>query len=146
MFPSLFLPLRGFNTHLVQSEEGGGDRRLTPYALPWLQLPCSLPNLFSTVSASSAGPVLSRPTASLGQLFTSRFTFLLILFSPSRAELPFCLPFGYKMGLLWDLTVLGSAETCGGSSTASAPITYSISNPLNQYISRASRDTDTCPT
>lgn len=29
---------------------------------------------------------------------------------------------------------------------ASAPITYSISNPLNQYISRASRDTITCPT
>lgn len=56
------------------------------------------PNLSFTVRQGSVSPGLSLPTASLGQLFSTRFTFLLIFFLPSRAVPSFCFPFCYEMG------------------------------------------------
>lgn len=80
-------------TGTVVKTEGGGTTEggHTPFALPWPQL-CLPPNLSPTVRQGSANPVF------LGQLFSTRFTFLLVSFLPSRAVPSFCFLFCYKMG------------------------------------------------
>lgn len=73
----------------------------TPFALPWLQL-CLSPNHFCCQPGLII-PVFSLPTANLGQIFSTRFTFY--LFSSFQSS-PFCFLFCYKMGLPWKITVL----------------------------------------
>lgn len=94
-----FLPfscLEGFNKHL---EQGAGGADGTDKAHPLCSALAATPllsNLFPAVSEGSAGPVLSLPTASLGQLFTSRFTFLLIFLLPSELPFPPASPLAIK--------------------------------------------------
>lgn len=95
--------------------------------LPRLQL-CLSPNLPSTVSQGSACPVLSLPTATLGQLFPTRFTFLLIFFLPSRAVPSSASPLAVKWAYPGKQQVWGWPRS-DGSRLDSATIDSFIQRP-----------------
>lgn len=80
---------------LVLKTEGGGPTEGDPLPFPWPGCSSSCLLISLLLSARAQPALLSFFTASLGQLFATRFTFLLIFFLPSRA-VPSASPFAIK--------------------------------------------------